>query len=505
MSGAIAKALAKALRKTAADRYNSAGAFARALTEEQTADDGRHAIVVLPFANRSPDAENEYFSDGLTEEIIADLSSIQALSVISRTSAMRLKGTDKDVKTIGRELGVRYVLEGSVRKAGNDLRITAELIDAENDAQLWSEKYRGTIDDVFDLQERVSREIVRALDVTLTSDEDESLAERPIADARAYELYLKTRLELRRYGSVTDQASQLLAQAVGIEDETSPLRALMDWAKANEIKAGLTRATMPLEEAESQARAILEIAPHASYGYALLGHVAKERWDLPEAVRCWSQALERDPNDTETLFQLGIALNAAGQNDAAREIADRLISCDPLSPLTWLLAGSASWFEGHLEQSPALFERGLELEPENPISRWCTGYAYAFVNDPARAAPHAEFLREHFPGLPYTVQVNALVESLNGEHERALEWLASTDDEALDAHNQFHLAECYAIAGATERALDLLGQSVDGGFYPYPYIAEYCPFLAPLRGMPRFAEIAQNARRRAEEFPSASE
>src|ERR1041384_8233319 len=116
-------------------------------------------LVVLPFVNRSPDAADEYFSDGLTEEVISDLASIKALSVISRTSAMRFKGTDKDVRTIGRELGVRSVLEGSVRKAGSSLRITAQLIDAEADAQLWSEKYSGTLDDVFEVQERVAREI----------------------------------------------------------------------------------------------------------------------------------------------------------------------------------------------------------------------------------------------------------------------------------------------------------------------------------------------------------
>jgi serine/threonine protein kinase len=156
------------------------------------------SIVVLPFANLSPDPDNEYFADGLTEEIIADLSKVGALRVISRTSAMQLKGAKKDVRTIGRDLGVRYVLEGGVRKAGNSLRITAQLIDAESDAHLWSEKYSGTMDDIFEVQERVSREIVGVLDVTLTSDENRRLAERPIANVRAFELYLQARQEIRR-------------------------------------------------------------------------------------------------------------------------------------------------------------------------------------------------------------------------------------------------------------------------------------------------------------------
>ena len=113
---------------------------------------------------------------------------------------MQLKGTNKDVRTIGRELDIRYVLEGSVRKAGNSLRITAQLIDAHTDMHLWAEKYNGTMDDVFDLQERVSREIVSSLDVTLTSDEDRRLGDHPIANVRAFELYLQARQELRRIG-----------------------------------------------------------------------------------------------------------------------------------------------------------------------------------------------------------------------------------------------------------------------------------------------------------------
>jgi TolB-like protein/Flp pilus assembly protein TadD len=154
------------------------------------------SIAVLPFVNMSDDRENEFFSDGLSEEIISDLSGIGSLRVISRTSVMQLKGTKKDVRTIGRELGVRYVLEGSVRKAGDDLRITAQLIDARTDAQLWADKYGGMMDDVFDIQERVSRSIVDALEIQLSPQEAAQLAERPIDDVRAQESYFRARSEI---------------------------------------------------------------------------------------------------------------------------------------------------------------------------------------------------------------------------------------------------------------------------------------------------------------------
>ena len=135
------------------------------------------SIAVLPFTNMSADPEQEFFSDGLTEEIIADLSKIHGLRVTSRTSIMRLKGAEKDSSTIGRELKVRYLLEGSVRKAANKLRITAQLIDAADDVHVWAEKYNGSLADVFDIQERVSREIANALRITLTPDDDRRVAE----------------------------------------------------------------------------------------------------------------------------------------------------------------------------------------------------------------------------------------------------------------------------------------------------------------------------------------
>ena len=138
------------------------------------------SIVVLPFSNLSPDPENEYFADGLTDEVIQDLSKIRSLRVISRTSSMVLKGTNKDLKTIGRELGVGFVVEGTVRRAASRLRISARLIDASTDDHLWSGQYDGTVEDVFAIQERLARTIVGALQLQLTAVEHQQLAARPI-------------------------------------------------------------------------------------------------------------------------------------------------------------------------------------------------------------------------------------------------------------------------------------------------------------------------------------
>ena len=488
-----------ALAIDVADRYATGREFAAAL--RQPAQSGppadRHAIVVLPFTNMSPDADNEYFSDGLTEEIITDLSKVGALSVISRTSAMQLKGTTKDIRTIGHELGVGYVLEGSVRKAGKSLRITAQLIDATTDDHVWGDKYSGTMDDVFDLQEQVSREIVKALDVTLTHDEDRRLADRPIEDVRAFELYIQARQELRRWGAAIERGMQLLWQAIEIEGETAPLKALMARAKVIQVHSGTGGDTSPLDEAEAAARSLLSVPSDAHYGHAVLGDVEWERGHIKEAVEHFEQA----PNDADLLFNLGISYVSAGQNDEFLATSKRLLECDPLAVLAWLLAGIVTWFVGRHEDGIPHLKRAVEMDPQNALVRWSIGYTLACVGRVEDAAVHAAWMREYAEGMPYTGQLNALVEAQQGRKEAGREWL--TDITPLDGHHMFHVAESFAMVDDTDTALDWLERGVDAGFYPYPYIVEHCPFLAPLRDHPRFATIAAKAKQRAETFKTS--
>src|SRR6185436_405252 len=150
-------------------------------------------ILVLPFVNMSNDPEQEYFSDGLTEELISSLSRLKDMRVISRTTSMQYKHTTKDVKTIGREASVNYIMEGSVRKQGNNIRITAQFVDANEDAHLWTETYRGTLEDIFDIQENVSAKIVEALRMQLSGEEKQTLQKRFTENSDAYQLYLQGR------------------------------------------------------------------------------------------------------------------------------------------------------------------------------------------------------------------------------------------------------------------------------------------------------------------------
>ena len=496
---ALDAVLLTAMTTKAANRPTSCGEWARALATSASGETvaTRRGIVVLPFANHSPDPENEYFSDGLTEELISDLAGIKSLQVISRTSAMQLKGTTKDVRTIGRELGVRYVLEGSVRRAGSSLRITAQLIDAATDAQVWGDKYGGTIDDVFEVQERVSREIVKALGVTLTSDEDRRLAHRSIANVRAFELFLQARQAMQRYQ--LDRGNALLDQAIALEGEVPVLRALRAYGWFALVRMGEKRDD-PLSRVEAEARALIAKAPDAPYGYALQGFAAYERGELAAAVRAFKAAEALDPNDADVLFQMGISFQAAGRAKQAAAVSERLMARDPLSPFAELLVGATCWFTGQGAEGIEPIRRGIALEPESVIAHWALGYNYAMAGMFAEAAAEADWMQQRAPQLPYTAQLRALVAAIEGRKEEALTWLRQVDWTALDAHHTFHLSESFAMAGDTTRALELFERAVENGFYPHDFFAVHCPFLAPLRGSREFERIAARAAERMREF-----
>jgi non-specific serine/threonine protein kinase len=410
---------------------------------------------------------------------------------------MQLKGTTKDVRTIGHDLGVQFVLEGSVRKAGNSLRITAQLVDVATDAPVWSDKYSGTMDDVFAVQERVSQAIVAALGVRLTTDEQRRLLERPIAHPRAFELYLQARQELRRYN--VPGARTLVESAIAIEGETPPLVALRAWATLWQVRLGMAENQQPLEEADRAARWLLDTPAGLQFGHALLGHLEYERGHLFDALRHFERAVELEPNDSDTLVMMTFTLQGAGQDEAAQAMTPRLMQSDPLSPSTWMAAGGPLWFVGEGERGIRIMRRGLELDPDSFVLHWCVGYACALVGWMDDARRHARECERLFAGAAYTRQLLSLIDGVEGRRELAIERLALINVAVLDSHQYFHLAESFIAAGDVERGLDLLERS-NAGFHPYGYMARHCRFLDPIRSEPRFQALLARAKTHTEEF-----
>ena len=324
------RTVSRALSKALAARYQAVSELLDGLRTASTEPEAPvevpvqpdvPSIAVLPFTDLSPDADNEYFSDGLTEEIIADLSNIRALRVISRTSAMQLKGTTKDMKTIGRELNVRYVLEGSVRKAGNNLRITAQLIFASDDTHLWAHKFSGTMDDVFDMQEQVSRKIADALAVKLSPEEEQRLEERPIQDVQAYECYLRARQEFWRFTpDALERAERHFRNALEMVGDNALLYAGLGRTYAQSWFNGVKLDDGLLQRAKDCAEKCFSLTSESAQGHFLLSVLSYLNTEgSREPVHHLKEALRLAPNDPEAAAWLGHVLSyERGQVDAGR-------------------------------------------------------------------------------------------------------------------------------------------------------------------------------------------
>ena len=310
------------------------------------------SIAVLPFTNMSADPELEFFSDGLTEEIIADLSKIHGLRVTSRTSIMRLKGAEKDLATIGRELKVRYLLEGSVRKAANKLRITAQLIDAADDVHVWAEKYNGSLADVFDIQERVSREIANALQIRLTPDDDRRVAERPIPDVRAFECYL-------REPSWRSSGSHKRALTGPLSFSVEALRSLerthcstprSGWLTGSTSTRVLRQMSATCTRPRSVPRRRFNSIPRRYPAVTCALLVLLHRGQAQRAMLELGRALRIEPNNPDVLAWRASLLGFAGK-DSTNEVA-RLLEVDPSPRLVrWQARGGPSYADS-LPQRP---------------------------------------------------------------------------------------------------------------------------------------------------------
>jgi serine/threonine protein kinase/Flp pilus assembly protein TadD len=503
--GSLRRAVERALAKTAADRFATIPEFLAALEAPHVpAASPKQSIVVLPFANLSPDPDDAYFADGLAEELIADLSRVRALTVISRTSSVKVKGTGWDLPRVGRELSVRYALEGSVRRAGSTLRITAQLIDIETDAHLWAEKYSGTVDDVFDLQERLSRQIVEALRITLTPPEDRELADRPIADVRAFEYYQRARQEYYRQSSEGMVAARALAEhGLGVVGPNESLYGILGtvYAWSPVFLCGDEEST--LREAEACARRAFELNPRSAQGLSIMGQVAYRRGQAGEAVRLLTQACAADPNNPDAMHQLAGAYLLGGRIGPMREVLARLVEMDPLTASNHCLRGLSYLLGGDAEGALPSHYRAVELDSRSTICRACAAVALVAAGREAEAARQFDWL-ERQPAEDWLAAVairfrrgltgiRAAVLSPPSAAERAM---AESDE-----YWSYLMAAAYAMVGETEQAMTWLEHAVRvRGWVDYVYFTRHDRFLERLRPSPQFQALMTFARERHQRF-----
>ena len=325
------------------------------------------SIAVMPFLNMSADKDQDYFSDGMTEEILNALAKVPKLEVTARTSVFSLKGQNHDVRELGKLLGVAYLLEGSVRKAGNEVRITAQLIRTDNGFHLWSETYDRKLENVFALQAELAGAIAQALQLPLGMGGSDGLVSERTADAQAYAMFLQARSAYRARGDGVKQSIELYRAALKRDPKFAPAwaglassLAVLPWYVAEAEKAETPQFMREAEQAATQA---LALAPDLPQAHTALATVYNFEWKWALAEPHFQRALELAPNDPEVHYNYADWLAAQGRLDEALQESQRTVALDPLVPI--FLNGNANAFQdlSRDKEALALREAAYALAP----------------------------------------------------------------------------------------------------------------------------------------------
>ena len=462
------------------------------------------SIIVLPFDNISSDPEQEYFSDGLTEEIITDLSHVNDLLVISRSSAMTFKKTNKTIPEIARTVNVRYVLEGSVRKEGNNLRMTAQLIDSVTDAHLWAEKYDGTLDNVFKIQEKVARSIASALKMKLKPEEDQKISNHYIDNIEIFECFLKARQELWVYTEESlIKAEKVLKDGLSKYGENEVFYTGLGQVYFQFYDSGIRYEEEYLNRIEEYANKIFKLNQDSEHAYRLLGLFKMKKENALSAFKSLYRSYELNPANPDTLFWLSYIYSLhLGQPVLASTLIGKLLEIDPLNSITYTQLAAYYWFKGEIDSALKEFQKINKKDPDNILSIWYTAILLAWNNDTQGAIDLIDSYYEKFSDIFFYTFLLLFKFSLQQNEPKVTELF--TDDIKVMAWNDFHLpwffTECYCLMGEKELALDWLDRAIDQGIINYPLFSEFDPFLENIRGEKRFKELMVRVKYKWENF-----
>jgi serine/threonine-protein kinase len=346
------------------------------LTADPVAEIPIQSVAVLPFANMSPDPEQDYFCEGMAEEVINALGTIEGFRVAARSSAFRFTGKALDIQEVGNALNVKSVLEGSVRTAGNRVRVTVQLVDVDNGFQIWSERFDRSMEDIFAIQDEISESIVKALQVQLGMDGREDLS-RPTASVEAYHLYLKGlhNWYKRERGSL-QRAADFFEQAVAVDPDYALAHAGLAISYCSLAFYG-----MEPEIARARASAAAEraaaLAPGVAEVHAALGMVASWlAFDWETAEKEYKLALEANPSYALAYIWYGMMLATLSRHDEAIALARRAREIDPLSPYANTALGLAHVQAGRREEALPILEESVNIDAEFLYTLWVLGSTY---------------------------------------------------------------------------------------------------------------------------------
>jgi serine/threonine-protein kinase len=510
----IEPVLRKALAWSPDDRYASAKQFVSALSGESTSPTlhtaPRHtptppeevpqkSIAVLPFTNMSTDPENEYFSDGITDDIITQLSKVGDLKVTSRTSVMRYKNAEKNLRQIGGELGVATVLEGSVRRSGKRVRVVSQLIDVQTDAHLWAETYDRDLTDIFEIQSDVAQQIAGALEATLSPKAHESICRKPTGNLEAYNLYLQGVYHWNQFKPESaERALQFFKEALALDPDFARGHAGMSNAY---LILALGAAQGPLSPAEAFPRArdaaerALAIDETLADAHATLGSVLFwYEWNWAGAEAAFKRAQTVGCGcEFELSLKYAFYLAAMGRHKEGIVLARKARALDPGSLIVNAHLGDQLSWARKPEQAQAQFRKTLELNPDFPPALLDLGWSYLNTGNVDAAIEQFERARHHAGqmsiwksalGMAYaaagrTSDANAILEELFKDKSSGDVYVSSRD-----------IALVYAWQGEKPQALDWLERAYEehDGWMPFTNVD---PLWDSLRSEPRFGKIVE--------------
>jgi TolB-like protein/tetratricopeptide (TPR) repeat protein len=496
---ALARVIHRCLDKNPDGRFQSARDLAFALEPLSTKGPGAQAtdtkkpaksIAVLPFANMSGDAENEFFSDGLAEELINSLARLPDLRVAARTSAFQFRGRNLDIRDIGRQLSVDHVLEGSVRRAGNRLRITAQLISVHDGYHLWSERYDREMADVFDIQDDIASAIVKTIEPTLVGH-GVVAAKRHTHNVAAFELYLRGRhLWHMRTPQSMDAAIECFERAIRVDEDYALAYAGMGESYGTMSLYGFVRpveARLKAEAAAARAMSLDPNLPESHLAMALCKTWLSRHW--VEAGRHLEQGLALQPDSSFLLGYYGFYLAQLRRYDEALASATKATTLDSFAPFIHSCACVVAYLAGRHEEAVRHGDRSLELHPDFAMALYLTGFALCQLGHLDRAVERFERLAAVGGRHPIFI---GLLGYAYGAAGRRSDAMALADELERRRATEYVIPSAFLLVWAgldeRDRLHAALGECLAEGVNGPAVTLWLSPFLPALNKEPRFAE-----------------
>ena len=454
------------------------------------------SIAVLPFDNLSRDPDNAYFCEGVQDEILTRLAKVADLKVISRTSTQHFKSAPENLPAIAKQLGVMNIVEGSVQKASDQVRVNVQLINALTDAHLWAETYDRKLTDIFAVESDIAKTIAETLQAKLTGSEKSSIAKVPTANPEAYELYLKGRFFWnKRTGADLRKAIEYFEQAIAKD----PNYALAYVGLADSYMLLSSYASVsPVESlppAKAALKKALELDDSLAEAHASFGLLATLELDLQHALVDFQRAIELKPNYATAHHWLALGYTTLAQFDPAISEAKRAIELDPLS---LIINADCSWIyfnARRYDEAETQARKTLEMDSRFFLAHYYLGAVLQFKGHIAEAIPEYQtaFDLNHDP---YSLAMLGQAYARHGQKEEARKVLARLNEEAKSKFvAPYALALVQVALGDKDRAIEELEQAYAKGETNYLFVIKTDPLLDDLRGQPRFDALVQKITR----------